>query len=100
MERRPEKGLLGGMLGWPGPAWAEIANETQPFAVESGWRNIGAIRHTFTHFHLDLEVAISTNIIEVPDALLALNENEFRASDLPTVMRKAYDLAFEAMRKM
>jgi A/G-specific adenine glycosylase len=100
MERRPEKGLLGGMLGWPGPAWAETPDETQPFTVESGWKTIGAIRHTFTHFHLDLEVAISNGLADVPEGLLALNKNEFRASDLPTVMRKAYDLAMTAADEM
>jgi A/G-specific adenine glycosylase len=95
LERRPEKGLLGSMLGWPGDEWSEAGKETAPFDIpkDGQWEVVGAIRHTFTHFHLDLKVAISRQAISVPEAYLALNANEFRASDLPTVMRKAFSLA-------
>ena len=30
MERRPDRGLLGGMLGWPGSAWAEAQPDPVP----------------------------------------------------------------------
>lgn len=56
LERRPPRGLLGGMLGLPGPAWtAERPNAAPPAGV-SDCREIGTVRHVFTHFALDLRV--------------------------------------------
>lgn len=93
LERRPEKGLLGGMLGWPGSPWGETATEAPPIAAD--WRDIGAeVRHTFTHFHLRLSLRIATVTSDCQPATGAfLAGHDFRPSDLPTVMRKAYDLA-------
>ncbi|MEM8803179.1 MAG: A/G-specific adenine glycosylase [Pseudomonadota bacterium] len=94
LERRPEKGLLGGMLGWPGTDWDEAPpTEAPPLAAD--WRDAGAeVRHTFTHFHLRLalrvtEVPLST----VPKRGNFIEKHAFKPSDLPTVMRKAFDLA-------
>ncbi|MGD9863903.1 MAG: A/G-specific adenine glycosylase [Pseudodonghicola sp.] len=93
LERRPDSGLLGGMLGWPGSDWAEDpAEDRPPFAAD--WQILpGEVRHTFTHFHLILTVKTAP----LPDGaapagLLILDRAGFRPSDLPTVMRKAYDL--------
>ncbi|WP_322867587.1 A/G-specific adenine glycosylase [Aquicoccus sp. G2-2] len=93
LERRPGKGLLGGMLGWPGAPWGEVAQEAPP--VTADWRDIGAeARHTFTHFHLRLAIKVADLPMEsVPNAALFLPKSEFRPSDLPTVMRKVFDLA-------
>ncbi len=93
VERRPDKGLLGGMLGWPGTDWAEVAPETQA-PVQADWRDLGAeVRHTFTHFHLRLSVQVARVNGATPDRGFFLEKQDFRASDLPTVMRKAFDLA-------
>lgn len=93
LEQRPEKGLLGGMLGWPGSVWSDAPEEQPPVAAE--WRDLGAeVRHTFTHFHLRLSLRIaSLDADTVPDNGHFIPANVFRPSDLPTVMRKAYDLA-------
>jgi A/G-specific adenine glycosylase len=93
LEQRPEKGLLGGMLGWPGSPWSDAPEETPPAAAD--WHDLGEeVRHTFTHFHLRLAVRIA---ILDPDATPTqgrfVPKADFRPSDLPTVMRKAYDLA-------
>ena len=48
-ERRPEKGLLGGMIGIPGSEWAD-----QPQDPSRKLKNL-QINHTFTHFHLILD---------------------------------------------
>lgn len=93
LEKRPERGLLGGMLGWPGSAWEETPTETPPAPAD--WRDLGAeVRHTFTHFHLRLAVRIA-NLDEdaQPDTGYFVPAHEFRPGDLPTVMRKAFDLA-------
>jgi A/G-specific adenine glycosylase len=85
-ETRPERGLLGGMLGFPGTNW-DGAGGTEPIAAD--WHRIGEVRHTFTHFHLILQVMLAhTN-----DPPLRGIYQPLRPSDLPTVMRKAYDLA-------
>ncbi|WP_417750387.1 A/G-specific adenine glycosylase [Ruegeria sp. SCP10] len=92
LERRPDKGLLGGMLGWPGSDWSETPAEAPPFQAD--WRTLPRqVRHTFTHFHLVLKIwtaELPTNTI--PDGLTLLTKHEFKPSDLPTVMRKAHDL--------
>ena len=55
VETRPPSGLLGGMLGLPGDAWSERpAPPRPPFAAD--WRDLGEVRHTFTHFHLVLRL--------------------------------------------
>ncbi len=87
LERRPDKGLLGGMLGFPGDGWDGTGGEAP---APADWQHVGDIRHTFSHFHLILRVhvaRIDTNPqrgewVAHPDP-----------SDLPTVMRKAFDLA-------
>jgi A/G-specific adenine glycosylase len=92
LERRPDKGLLGGMLGWPGSDWNDAPRPSPPFVAE--WQALGSeVRHTFTHFHLILTV----HSAQLPEhmtlnTLQVIDKHEFRPSDLPTVMRKAYDL--------
>lgn len=94
LETRAEKGLLGGMLGWPGSDWTEgLAPDASP-PCNGDWRTVpGEVRHTFTHFHL---------ILKVETALLPgdarplrgrfIPKRDFRPTDLPTLMRKAFDL--------
>lgn len=93
LERRPDKGLLGGMLGWPGSEWNAAPQERPPF--EADWRDLGTdVRHTFTHFHLILQVKLA----ELPEGFNiapgqeVLSRHDFQPGDLPTVMRKAFDL--------
>lgn len=94
LERRPDKGLLGGMLGWPGSDWqeTEVPDHKQPIRAE--WKTLNTeARHTFTHFHLRLTV--KTALVPMdrsPKSGDFLDPADFRASDLPTVMRKAFDL--------
>jgi A/G-specific adenine glycosylase len=93
LERRADKGLLGGMLGWPGSEWSETAPQDSPPCV-ADWTDIKTeVRHTFTHFHLILRVRSATVAQDHPvDRGEFLERDRFRPSDLPTVMRKAYDL--------
>ena len=92
LERRPDRGLLGGMLGWPGSDWGDDPAPAPPAAAD--WRAIGEVRHTFTHFHLRLAVHIAEL---APDAAPARGffepRHAFRPAALPTLMRKAFDLA-------
>lgn len=93
LERRPDKGLLGGMLGWPGSEWNEAPVDTPP--LDADWHVLPTpALHTFTHFHLRLTVMLAE---VAPDARPRTGDfiprATFRPSDLPTVMRKAFDLA-------
>ncbi|MGE0213544.1 MAG: A/G-specific adenine glycosylase, partial [Parvibaculaceae bacterium] len=57
LRRRPERGLLGGMLEVPSTAWAGKlpADPSGEAPVAARWRKLpGTVEHTFTHFHLVL----------------------------------------------
>ncbi|WP_254436274.1 A/G-specific adenine glycosylase [Ruegeria arenilitoris] len=92
LERRPDKGLLGGMLGWPGSDWSDTPDDSPPF--EADWQMLtGEVRHTFTHFHLILRIWTAPLPAEsAPEGLIVLEKHAFRPGDLPTVMRKAHNL--------
>jgi A/G-specific adenine glycosylase len=92
LERRPDRGLLGGTLGFPGDGW-DGASGAAP--LSSNWHLAGEVRHTFTHFHLILTVQTA----QVPQTTTSirgefLGQNLFSPQDLPTLMRKAHSLAF------
>ena len=55
---RPPTGLLGGMLGFPTSSWAagSFPGLESCAPIQASWRHLGMVRHTFTHFHLELEV--------------------------------------------
>ncbi len=92
LERRPAKGLLGGMLGWPGSDWSDSPSEIPPYPAH--WRLLpGEVRHTFTHFHLILQVWVAELADDtVPDGTEAVDRHSFRPQTLPTVMRKVHAL--------
>lgn len=94
LETRPETGLLGGMLGWPGTTWAEGAPQDAP-PIDANWHDPGLeVRHTFTHFHLRLALRLATVPMDAtPDRGAFHPRATFRPASLPTVMRKAWDLA-------
>ena len=61
LRRRPEQGLLGGMIEVPSTDWQEkgiseaAARKAAP--VRASWVRLpGTVRHTFTHFNLELAV--------------------------------------------
>ncbi len=85
VETRSERGLLGGMTGFPGDSWDGAGG---PAPVQAAWREIGEVRHTFTHFHLILQVHLAETAANP-------TRGQFTALDpgaLPTLMRKAFDL--------
>ena len=98
LETRPDKGLLGGMLGWPGTEWGDAPPEVDP-PIEALWHDLGAeVRHTFTHFHLRLSLKVAKVAGDAtPSKGRFVPRDAFRPSNLPTVMRKAYDLASKTL---
>ncbi|MEM0984663.1 MAG: A/G-specific adenine glycosylase [Pseudomonadota bacterium] len=92
VEQRPEKGLLGGMLGLPCGAWSEAPGPMPEFPYATVWDRVGEVRHVFTHFDLTLDVwraetvdPCGTFLWQVEDALDAL----------PSVFLKAANLALK-----
>ena len=62
-------------------------------------RRMNAVQHTFTHFHLRLSLRVATVPLDAqPDVGCFLSADQFRPADLPTVMRKAYDIATKCAR--
>ena len=56
--RRPDRGLLGGMLGLPTGSWSdELTQDGAP--APATWADAGAVAHGFTHFSLTLNVAVA-----------------------------------------
>jgi A/G-specific adenine glycosylase len=97
LRKRPASGLLGGMDEVPSSAWREGAFVAEKALAEAPvparWQILdGLVRHTFTHFHLELAVARATATTErlaklVPGtSWCTIDRMTDRA--LPTVMRK------------
>lgn len=102
LETRPPEGLLGGMLGWPVTDWIEVEAPRDNPPIEAVWRDPGLeARHTFTHFHLRL--AIRTAILPLEAEPLRgefVAQDIFHPADLPTLMRKVFDLADATLRDL
>lgn len=98
LERRPGRGLLGGMLGFPGTDWSEHPPETKaPCAAD--WRILpDPVTHVFTHFRLELTVSVAKLDIEAsPEQGDFMAPHAFSDAALPTVFRKVYRAAHPAL---
>ena len=89
-ERRPEKGLLGGMMGLPGTDWTQspAQNAFTDAPAHATWRAVGTVTHTFTHFHLTLNVFVGS----APKGFRRNVEQRWvrpANAALPTVFKKA-----------
>lgn len=96
LRRRPDGGLLGGMMEIPSGSWQEdvrisFKEAVQDAPLKTDWRVLpGKVRHAFTHFDLELSVAFATISVKghgrgagrwvLPDRL--------DREALPSVMRK------------
>lgn len=100
LETRPDKGLLGGMLGWPTTDWGDAPEDAEP--VSADWIELPeTARHTFTHFHLILRVQTAWLPQDaIPDRGHFSPADAFSPSALPTVMQKAYTLAAATLRQV
>jgi len=101
LERRPEDGLLGGMMQPPLGAWRPSfpsparAKKEVPFS--GNWAKVrGILRHSFTHFHLEIEVYVA-RFSRRPkfDGVWVARDNLGQTA-LPTAMKKLIHHAFEA----
>lgn len=96
LERRPEKGLLGGMMqvptsDWRGTAFADD-EITPPMAAK--WRKLdGQVSHVFTHFALALTVFVAAGVKADP-RYRWVGAEELGKVALPSVMQKVVEKAF------
>ena len=84
LERRPDKGLLGAMLGLPTSGWDEAGAGVEAAPVQADWRATGSVEHVFTHFALTLTVFEAAG----QGDFIWTHEAE-AAQALPSVFRKA-----------
>jgi A/G-specific adenine glycosylase len=91
VETRPASGLLGGMLAWPGSEWSDDPAPAPP--APGDWQLMGEVRHTFTHFHLRLNVLTALLPQDcTPARGHFLPWDRLDPAAMPTVMQKAFNL--------
>lgn len=107
LARRPEKGLLGGMMGLPGPVWRDapwpdteaMAHAPMAPRLRPQWHKVGQVKHVFTHFTLMVDV-YAARVERFPNSLVGPAGMVHRAGDddvaLPSLMRKCISLARSA----
>ena len=94
LRRRPEKGLLGGMMEVPSTEWRADVGEAEPQApLAAAWRKLpGKVEHTFTHFHLELTVwraeAVTDGVLRDDGDYRWTMQADLQGEALPTLMRK------------
>jgi len=94
LRRRPEKGLLGGMMEVPSTQWGEAPASPEAEApLAARWRVLpGTVAHTFTHFHLELTVwraeTVQDGELREDGDYRWTARRDLSGEALPTVMRK------------
>ncbi|ARJ66846.1 A/G-specific adenine glycosylase [Magnetospirillum sp. ME-1] len=94
LRRRPPAGLLGGMMEFPSTEWRETgwnldeAVPAAPLAPKSWTLLPGLVRHTFTHFHLELAVAAGRTPAQAAVRGVWCPLDRLEEQALPTLMRK------------
>ncbi len=96
LQRRPEKGLLGGMTQVPVSDFTarkdgETSSAAAPFSAR--WRPSGTVIHVFTHFELRLDVWRAETPEYDPGHGWWEPVDNLAAQALPSVMKKAIEAA-------
>jgi len=90
LRRRPDSGLLGGMVELPGTEWRaeRWGAEALAFApIAAEWRPAGQVRHGFTHFELIIEL-YAASVPAIGGSGLVRPIAALGQEALPSVMRK------------
>ncbi len=101
LRQRPEGGLLGGMMEFPSTPWLERSmpslSKALPHApvADAGWRVLaGLVIHVFSHFELEVAVALGQTGRKLPGRWVA--PSGLGGEALPSVMRKIARHAMKA----
>ncbi len=94
--RRAGQGMLAGMRALPDDGWSAQADGHAAPPLAGKWAALGTVRHTFTHFDLDLQLMLYSGsdwarLGVLPGEWWPLDE--LRAAGLPTLFAKAARLA-------
>ena len=97
LERRPDRGLLGGMVVFPSVGWTQkdwsnadicAADSAAPFAAD--WRQLPEpVHHVFTHFALEMKIYYA----ETNGSFIGPNNGWWQVpqpGQLPSLMRKVW----------
>jgi A/G-specific adenine glycosylase len=92
--QRPGKGMLGGMRALPDDGWVARADGHGQPPLAGSWRAGGVVRHSFTHFDLDLQLMLCDggDLATLPHGEL-WPVAQIEAAGLPTVFAKVARLA-------
>lgn len=95
LRQRPEKGLLAKMTEVPSSDWVVDGvfgdRQAAPLPKLKWQRLDGHVAHTFTHFHLELEVHVAQVDLganKVPEGAYWVAEDDLANHALPSLMRK------------
>ena len=103
LRKRPDKGLLAGMVEVPSTDWLDkewtSANAKKAAPLKAGWTKLpGIVRHTFTHFHLELWILKArVGNKENPNNGIWVMPDRLGEYALPTVMKKIIDLGLKVV---
>lgn len=65
LETRQGTGMLGGMRSLPDNGWHSGGDGAGPPPLDGEWQALGMVRHTFTHFHL--EMTVQKSVVTTPE---------------------------------
>ena len=95
--RRPGKGMLGGMRALPDDGWTARHDGNGVPPVQGTWATLGAVRHGFIHFDLELSVLAANGVDEAIGGEPSDGEwwplDRLDSAGLPTLFAKAVRLA-------
>jgi A/G-specific adenine glycosylase len=96
LKRRPDTGLLGGMMGFPGTQCGERPeNPLEAAPAARNWEKCqGEVKHIFTHFELRLDVYRAEAADRSAQGVWA-RLDDIKNYALPTVMKKVLALSHE-----
>ncbi|MEA1617781.1 A/G-specific adenine glycosylase [Erythrobacter sp. T5W1-R] len=93
---RPSAGMLGGMRALPDDGWSAARDGTGILPLAGSWRDLGAVRHGFTHAHLTLAVKGLATDAPPPGEGRWWPIARLDEAGLPTLFAKAAQLALAA----
>lgn len=98
--RRPEDGLLGGMMQPPLGPWTEEFPSAKEALFQAPFRaawekRAGIVRHGFTHFALEIEVYVAALRVRPRAEGRWIARDDLASAALPTAMRKILEHALD-----
>jgi A/G-specific adenine glycosylase len=87
--RRPKRGLLGGMLGFPTGTWTQQPRQGEGAPAPAEWSDAGSVDHVFTHFSLNIRLLCArTGATKRNDGEVWWPASRIEEAGLPTLFAK------------